>query len=198
VLIFLAIINSALANSNAGVNAASRVIFAMGRNGVLPKQFGRTHPTHKTPHVAIVAQTILGIGVALLLGWKWSPLNAFGTLSYALTSLVILVYITVCLSCVVYYRRERAATSNVWLHVVFPILGAIAFLPPLYYQFRPLPPYPLRYGNWGAIALFGLAALTTLWMAVRHRDKLDPDRFYVVDAGEEEAPPAVGAAPVAG
>src|SRR5213076_92367 len=185
VLIFLAIINSALANSNAGVNAASRVIFAMGRNGVLPKQFGRTHPTHKTPHVAIVAQTILGIGVALLLGWKWSPLNAFGTLSYALTSLVILVYITVCISCVVYYRRERAATSNVWLHVVFPLLGAIAFLPPLYYQFRPLPPYPLRYGNWGAIALFGLAALVTLWMAVRHRDKLDPDRFYVVDAGEE-------------
>ena len=33
ILIFLAIINSALANSNAGVNAASRVIYTMGRNG---------------------------------------------------------------------------------------------------------------------------------------------------------------------
>ena len=57
VLIFFAIINSALANSNAGVNAATRVLYAMGRNGVLPSAFGRIHPEHKTPHVAIVAQT---------------------------------------------------------------------------------------------------------------------------------------------
>src|SRR5215510_13670656 len=116
ILIFLAIVNSALANSNAGVNAASRVIYAMGRNGLVPRAFARTHPVHKTPYVAIIAQTALGIGVALLMGWKWSPLNAFGTLSYALTSLVILVYITVCISCVVYFRREHRARSNVWLH----------------------------------------------------------------------------------
>ena len=33
VLIFLAIINSAIANANAGVNAATRVLYAMARNG---------------------------------------------------------------------------------------------------------------------------------------------------------------------
>jgi amino acid transporter len=198
VLIFFAIINSALANSNAGVNAASRVIYAMGRNGVLPRAFARTHPQHKTPHVAIIAQTILGITVALLLGWKWSPLNAFGTLSYALTSLVILVYITVCVSCVVYFRREHRAASNVWLHVVFPVAGALAFLPPLYYQFRPLPPEPLRYGNFGAIALFCLAALVTIWMAIWHRDRLNADHFFIADTEPEEEPPPTGVAPAAG
>jgi len=198
VLIFFAIINSALANSNAGVNAASRVIYAMGRNGVLPRAFARTHPQHKTPHVAIIAQTILGISVALLLGWKWSPLNAFGTLSYALTSLVIVVYITVCVSCVVYFHREHRAKRHVWLHVVFPVAGALAFLPPLYYQFRPLPPEPLRYGNFGAIALFCFAALVTLWMATRHRERLNADHFFIAGAEPEEAPPQTGAAPVAG
>jgi len=198
VLIFFAIINSALANSNAGVNAASRVIYAMGRNGVLPRAFASTHPQHKTPHVAIIAQTILGISVALLLGWKWSPLNAFGTLSYALTSLVIVVYITVCVSCVVYFHREHRAKRHVWLHVVFPVAGALAFLPPLYYQFRPLPPEPLRYGNFGAIALFCFAALVTLWMATRHRERLNADHFFIAGAEPEEAPPQTGAAPVAG
>jgi amino acid transporter len=198
VLNFLAIVNSALANSNAGVNAASRVIYAMGRNGVLPRAFARTHPEHKTPHVAIVAQTILGIGVALLLGWKFSPLNAFGTLSYALTSLVIVVYITLCVSTVVYYRRERRSAFNLWLHGVFPIVGALAFLPPLYYQFRPLPPYPLRYGNWAAITLFCLAALVTLFMATQRREKLDADLIFVADAEAAEPAPETGAAPVVG
>jgi amino acid transporter len=179
VLIFLAIINSALANSNAGVNAASRVIYTMGRNGVLPRAFGRTHPVHKTPHVAIIAQTALGIVVALLMGWKWGALNAFGIISYALTSLVILVYITVSISAFVYYRRKHLAEFNAWLHGVFPIAGALLFLPPLYYQFRPLPPYPLRYGNWAAIGLFSLCILVTAYMAMQKRHVLEnPDRIF--------------------
>jgi amino acid transporter len=70
VLVFFAIINSSLANSNAGATAASRVLYSLGRNGVIPRAFGRTHPTHKTPHVAIAFQTVLGLAVALLLGWK--------------------------------------------------------------------------------------------------------------------------------
>jgi amino acid transporter len=178
VLIFFAIINSALANSNAGVNAASRVIYAMSRNRLLPSMFARTHPVHRTPHVAIIAQTALGIVVALLMGWKWGPLNAFGIISYALTSLVILVYITVSLSAFVYYRRQQAE-FNPWLHGVFPILGALAFLPPLYYQYKPLPPYPLRYGNWAAIGLFTLCVLITAYMAVKRRDLLErPDRVF--------------------
>src|SRR5205823_3752058 len=37
VLIFLAIVNSALANANAAVNSATRILYAMGRNGVLPR-----------------------------------------------------------------------------------------------------------------------------------------------------------------
>jgi amino acid transporter len=194
VLIFLAIINSALANSNAGVNAASRVIYTMGRNGVLPRVFGRTHPVHKTPHVAIIAQTALGIVVALLMGWKWGALNAFGIISYALTSLVILVYITVSISAFVYYRREHRAEFNAWLHGVFPIAGALLFLPPLYYQFRPLPPYPLRYGNWGAIGLFTLCIVVTAYMATQKRNVLEnPDRIFTpteVDDIDLYPPPA--------
>ena len=194
VLIFLAIINSALANSNAGVNAASRVIYTMGRNGILPRAFGRTHPVHKTPHVAIIAQTALGIVVALLMGWKWGALNAFGIISYALTSLVILVYITVSISAFVYYRRKHRAEFNAWLHGVFPIAGALLFLPPLYYQFRPLPPYPLRYGNWGAIGLLTLCIVVTAYMATQKRNVLEnPDRIFTpteVDDIDRYPPPA--------
>src|SRR4051794_5598750 len=37
VLVFAAIINSIIANSNAGFNAATRVFYAMARNGIMPK-----------------------------------------------------------------------------------------------------------------------------------------------------------------
>ena len=114
--------------------------------------------------------------------------------SYALTSLVIVVYITVSISTIVYYRREKRSASNVWLHGVIPALGALAFLPPLYYQFHPLPPYPLRYGNWGAILLFSASALITLFMALRRRERLNANLLFVADTEDAaERPPEAAA-----
>jgi amino acid transporter len=198
VLIFFAIVNSALANANAAVNAATRVVYSMGRNGMLPRMFARTHPVHKTPHVAIAAQAAFGLAVALLMGWKWSPLTAFSIISYALTSLVIVVYITLCISTFVLYRRESRLTFHPWLHGVFPALGALAFLGPLYYQYRPLPPYPLRYGNWAAIALFSASALVTAYMATQRREQLDANLIFVAgdDAPEERRDAPVVPTPV--
>ena len=70
-LIFFAIVNSALANANAAVNSSTRVLYAMGRNGVLPRALARTHPRHLTPYVAIIAQSVFGLVLALLAGWRW-------------------------------------------------------------------------------------------------------------------------------
>jgi amino acid transporter len=197
VLVFLAIINSAIANANAGVNAATRVIYAMGRNGVLPRVFARTHPEHRTPHVAIIAQTAFGLGLALLFGWKWGPLTGFVVMATALTILVILVYITVCTASIFFYTRERRSEFSIWLHGVFPVLGALAFLGPLYYQYRPLPAYPMRYANWFAIIWLALGVAVTAWLArTRRQALLNAERIFVEDetvAAQEAAPaPAPG------
>jgi len=125
VLVFFAIINSALANSNAGATAASRVLYSLGRNGAIPRAFGRTHPTHKTPHVAILAQTVLGIGVALLLGWKYDLITAFSIIATAVTIVVIVVYILVCFATVVFFSRR--GDYNPWVHWVMPLAGAAVF-----------------------------------------------------------------------
>jgi amino acid transporter len=182
VLVFLAIVNSAIANANAGVNAATRVLYSMGRNGILPRAFGRTHPVHRTPHVATIAVSGLGVALALLMGWKWDPLTAFVIIATAVTIVVICVYITVCAACTVYYRREKRSEWNVWLHGVFPVVGMLAFLGPLYYQYRPLPPYPTRYANWIAIGWLAAGILVTLWMRARKPEALaNMDRIFVED-----------------
>jgi len=149
VLVFFAIINSALANSNAGATAASRVLYSLGRNGAIPRIFGRTHPTHKTPHVAIIAQTVLGLAVALLLGWKYDLITAFSIIATAVTIVVIVVYIIVCLATVVFFSRR--GDYNPWVHWVMPLAGAAVFIPPLYYEYFPLPAYPVRIAEWIAL-----------------------------------------------
>src|ERR671932_377820 len=44
IVVFLAICNSIAANSNAAVNAATRVFYALARNRLAPRALGRTHP----------------------------------------------------------------------------------------------------------------------------------------------------------
>ena len=46
ILVFLAIVNSTLANSNAGVNVSSRMVFAMGRIRAFPAALGRVSAQH--------------------------------------------------------------------------------------------------------------------------------------------------------
>ena len=189
VLIWVAILNSAIANSNAGVNASTRVIYALGRNGALPRAFARTHPRYRTPHIAIIAQTILGLAVALLLGWKYSSnlITAFSIIATAVTIVVIVVYITVCFACIAYYSRtERLDRFNPLLHWLVPLLGAACFIPPLYYQYFPLPAYPIRYANWIAIGWLALGALVTAF--VPRRVLSDAEHFFAVEeeTGEPE------------
>ena len=57
----------------------------------------------------------------------------------------------VCLSTIVFYLRERRDQFNVLLHGVFPVLAILILFAPLYYQFAPLPDYPVRLGNYFAI-----------------------------------------------
>src|SRR5919108_6206968 len=182
IAIFFAILNSAIANANAGVNAATRVLYAMARNGAMPHPLARTHRVHRTPHVAIVVNVVGGVVLALLLGWRWGPLPAFATIATAITVVVILLYIAVCLGSIVYYWRQRRSEFNPLLHLLFPLLGAAAFAFPLYYQFKDWPDNPLGYGNWIAIGWIGLGIIVTIWLALTRPQALEnADRVFVED-----------------
>jgi amino acid transporter/nucleotide-binding universal stress UspA family protein len=68
-LIVAGVILGSLAALNSLVFSASRVSFAMGRDGALPKAFGRLHSKRITPHVAtfasglVMAAFVLGLDV---------------------------------------------------------------------------------------------------------------------------------------
>src|ERR1700704_3053352 len=90
VVVLLAIVNSAFANSSAGANAASRVGFALGRVGILPRSFAQVHPRFKTPYIAVHVQGALGIAAAVILGFVLNgPLNAFALLGTIATLIIV-------------------------------------------------------------------------------------------------------------
>src|SRR5213075_2667280 len=118
IVVFLAICNSIAANSNAAVNAATRVFYSLSRNGLAPKPLARTHPRFKTPHVAIIWMTAFAVVLALAFGWKWGPLIGFALIATLAVPLVILVYMLVCAGCMRYYLGEQRAAFNPLLHLV--------------------------------------------------------------------------------
>jgi hypothetical protein len=104
----------------------------------------------------------------------------------------------VCAGCIWHYTTKLRGSFNPLLHLVLPIGGIVLFFFPLYYQFYKVPPgYPIKYGNWVAIAWAALGVTMTVFVVRFAPQRLrDVDRVYVED--ETIAPAGAVAAPAAG
>lgn len=142
-IVILAILNSALANANGGVNAAARVLYAMGRIGTLPTALAHTNRFH-VPDVAIIVTMVVAVVATLVPGLLYGTTNAFAFIGTIITIPIILVYIATCIAVPFYYRREQPAEFSVLRHIILPIIPVIVLLAVIYSQVVPLlvPPYP--------------------------------------------------------
>jgi amino acid transporter len=165
ILVLLAIINSAFANSSAGANAASRVGFALGRVGILPRALAQIHPRYKTPYIAVHVQGALGIVLAIVLGFALGgPLLAFALLGTIATLVIVLIYILTNLSNLVFFWREQRAELNPIWNVVVPIVGTLIFIPVL------LAAFGIDFGGLGITPLTAPANaapwIVLVWLAI--------------------------------
>lgn len=145
---------SAFAVSLALNNAAVRVIFAMGRDGVLPKKLGSIHPKHLTPATAINSVGIAALGLALIVGLVFDPypdgygyFGAFGTLP------ILLLYAIASVSLIRYVKIKEPNKFNWWKHGLAPAIGAVIMLLPIYGSIFPIPAWPYNL-ILGLVAIF--------------------------------------------
>jgi amino acid transporter len=131
--VFLAIVNSTIANANAGMNVASRTGFAMGRIGAFPQVLARVHRRHHSPVVAIVVAFAATVAVTLGLGLGYGPTSAFAMVGTGIVIVLVAVYIVVNAACIGYFaspsRRGPGRSWNPLLHLVIPLAGIAAFVP---------------------------------------------------------------------
>jgi len=126
--VFLAIVNSTIANANAGINVSSRTGFAMGRIGALPRQLAMLNVRHRSPVVAILIGFVVTVAVTLGLGLHYTPTVAFAMVGVGIVIPLVAVYILMNAACIGYFARSGRKFN--WLsHLVIPVLGIAAFVP---------------------------------------------------------------------
>lgn len=112
-------------------NNAARYFFSLGRDAILPRALGRTHPVHKSPHIAAGVQAAIAIvTVAIFAIGGADPLLHLGTwLPIFCTLAVILVQLLVSLAVIGYFNRiGRHGPGDYWKTLLAPVLGAVAQL----------------------------------------------------------------------
>ena len=106
--------------------AASRVLFAMGRDGTLPRWLGAVHPRYKAPwnalHVVFLATALGVIPVALLVGA--TPTINWWTNVFAWY--IAIIYICANVSNIIYYRRFLRERFHWSWNLFVPAVGITA------------------------------------------------------------------------
>jgi amino acid transporter len=166
-----------------------RIMYSLGRDGLLPKALGRTHPKHKTPHNAIIVYSILTLVIGLIAGGVWGPTSAFGNLGY-LSSLGILpIFIATNIALPVFIHKRHPDEFSVLFHAVFPALSTVTFLAAIWLNISPWPAAPLSVMPGIIIAVVVIAAI---WgIILKRRGSAALDRIGRVLFMEADAIPEV-------
>jgi amino acid transporter len=124
-------------------NVAMRYFYAMGREGILPKALGRTHPTHKSPYVASLVQT--AVAVVLVLAWGigagfGDAFNVAYVRIYTMMAVQGVVWIlaiqALCALSVIVYHRRHNYNDSVWAVVVCPVIAILGQAFAIYLLFK--------------------------------------------------------------
>ncbi|ABG98369.1 MULTISPECIES: APC family permease [Rhodococcus] len=108
-----AVANTALIN----MLMASRLLYGMSREGVLPPPLGKVHATRRTPYVAIVFTTILAFGLITFVG---EVPELGGTTALLLLGVFTIVNITVLV-----LRKQPVEHKHFRVPTILPIIGAL-------------------------------------------------------------------------
>jgi APA family basic amino acid/polyamine antiporter len=143
----LAVANGALIN----LIMASRLVYGMAEQGIVPSAFGRVLHRRQTPAVAIAFTTLLAIAL--------TATGDLGALADTTVVLLLAVFVTVNVSVLV-LRRDRVEHDHFRTPAPLPVLGALAALLLLAHKVSDNPPVVLRSG---VLLLAG----TGLWLVNR-------------------------------
>lgn len=124
----------------ASVNAASRILFTMGRESAVPGPFGRAHHDWQTPHVAILALTPLVLLLPIVLvAQGTAPIDAITHIGTTGAFGFMLAYALVSLSAIPFVRRLGSLKPPT---LVAGVCGAAAMAYVFYKNIVPTPPEP--------------------------------------------------------
>jgi amino acid transporter len=156
----VAALTGAIASAIGIHNSTVRLLYALGRDGVLPRAFARVHPTRNSPYVAATVQAGFSVVLGLVFGYLvfGDPATTYGYFGGLGTLAVLFVYIFINVSVFLYFYRKERENFSVVRHALIPLVATAAVCLPIRGLIFPVPdpPYnlwPYLLAAWVAIGL---------------------------------------------
>jgi amino acid transporter len=161
-IVYFAACISSFACGLACINAASRLMYSMGRYQFLHGSMGMVHKTHQTPHFAVLFSAALVL-IATLAVIPLGFLNAFGYTGTLASFGFVLVYLGMCIAAPV--EMKKTGHLKV-MNVLIGIIGVALMLFVIWGSVYPVPAYPF---NILPYLFLGYMAVGAIWFAVLKR-----------------------------
>jgi amino acid transporter len=143
---------------------ASRLMFALSRDGLAPAPLGAVHETRKVPHVSVAAcvAVVASIQAVAWAVFRTMPFNLFLTSATAGTLILLVTYVLATVGALRMLFLSGRKEEPMW-EVAIPILG-LALLG--YTLYRNILPWPTGGALWGpGLAIGTLATVVVVVLA---------------------------------
>ena len=158
----------------AGVHLTARTLFAMGRDGGMPRAFAATTPRFHSPYVGIAVSVALTLLLGAWLGRHYGVSTYFALMATTASLGILFVYALVAIAGMVFFwnAHRRGESYNIVLDVILPLIAVAICGYAIYSTLVPRPPAPISYSAWIALAWLGLGLLILLGLMLTRPDRV--------------------------
>ncbi len=155
----IAIVMGIFTGLNGFLLSASRLLFSMGRSGIMPSVFSKLHHRYKTPYVAIIFL------VAITLIAPWLGRTALTWIVDMSSTGVSIAYFVTCLSAAKLFSFDKNSRTYGPVYKIFAIVGSVIAFIFLMLLLLPISPASLSLPS--HIALGGWTILGLIFFLIR-------------------------------
>jgi amino acid transporter len=183
ILAYLAGLTSIFSSLIGLTNSQARILFSASREGMLPVAFGKIHPQHRTPHIAMWSFIGAALAIVIVFGYAYhiDPVTLFAETGTLGTIPIIVVYLVTNLALPVYMLKSHRSEFRPVRHLVVPLLGSCLMLFPLYGLVEPGQAYPFSIYPYGVLALLVISGIYGAVLARSAPDLVQRIGSYVAD-----------------
>jgi amino acid transporter len=184
------IITGSFACGMAFHNTTARYLYSLGREGVLPRPLGRTHPRFHSPHIASTFQSFVAailVGLFALFAAVDPKLGAADSVGYlqvyglmAVMGVVSILAIQAIVSIAIfnYFRTHHKEDHHWWTTIIAPLLATVSQAYVLYLAIKNLDFLGSGYSYakwlvWGDLAIFLGGLGYALYLKYQNRAKYE-------------------------
>ncbi|HEY2258119.1 MAG TPA: APC family permease [Solirubrobacteraceae bacterium] len=184
------IITGSFACGMAFHNTTARYMYSLGREGVLPRALGRTHPKHGSPHIGSITQSVIAalIMFAFVLFAPVDPklgaadsvgfLQVYGLMAVMGVVSILAIQALVSVAIFNYFRTHHAESHHWWTTITAPLIAVVSQAIVLYLAIHNLDFLGAGYSYakwlvWGDVFIFAVGLAYAFWLKSNQRAKYE-------------------------